>query len=194
MACISSSWLNYLLFSPLLLSSTENVNIWDCWGELAVFSYLLSVLDANLIWGYLTKNRICYLSLYPVDESAQGASTPAGCIMNNFLGLLLLGSHFCLYIGLPLFPLVVIITFFGRVMYSESTKKYFLFLFKLIFQSSKKFRFFSCLLSHSRLVWYDLSSYFSTRNPFRPNYKLLELSAFRYFLDFRILQVVISSC
>ena len=113
MACISSSWLNYLLFSPLLLSSTENVNIWDCWGELAVFSYLLSVLDANLIWGYLTKNRICYLSLYPVDESAQGASTPAGCIMNNFLGLLLLGSHFCLYIGLPLFPLVVIITFFG---------------------------------------------------------------------------------
>lgn len=62
-----------------------------------------------------------------------------------------------LFIEWSCIPLHVIITFFGRVMYSESTKKYFLFLFKLIFQSSKKFRFFSCLLSHSRLVWYDLS-------------------------------------
>ena len=100
-----------------------------------------------------------------------------------------------LFIEWSCIPIHVIITFFGSMMYSETTKKYFLFLFKLISQSMKKYRFFSCLLSDSGLVWYDLSTViFSTRNPFRPNHKLLELSAFTYFLDFRILQVVISSC
>ena len=75
-----------------------------------------------------------------------------------FFFILYIFQYIILFIEWSCIPIHVIITFFGRMMYSESTKKYFLFLFKLISQSSEKCRFFSCLLLHSRLIWYDLST------------------------------------
>lgn len=75
-----------------------------------------------------------------------------------FFYILYIFQYIILFIEWSCIPIHVIITFLGRMMYSESTKKYFLFLFNLISQSSEKCRFFSCLLLHSRLVWYDLST------------------------------------
>lgn len=93
-------------FSVLLLSNTENINIWDGWGDLAVFSYLLGVLDANPICGYLTKNMICYLSeSVPVDQAGWRCFYKAGCLMHDLLHLTLLWSPFMF---LHLFVIVIV--------------------------------------------------------------------------------------
>lgn len=102
-----------LPFSLLLLSNMENINIWDGWGDLAVFSYLLGVLDANPICGYLTKNMICYLSeSVPVDRAGWRYFYKAGCIGDDLLRLPLLWISFVFLHSFIIVGVVVIVIIF----------------------------------------------------------------------------------